>query len=69
MKSKGVFGAEIGRHGDETLGDPGGRQSGRKPWFEVIWLPFVDAYRTFLGNPGVNGRRVLEQLAGLPMSA
>jgi len=33
------------------------------------WLPFVDAYRTFLINPGIDGRRVLEQLTGLPMSA
>jgi hypothetical protein len=37
--------------------------------FCFAWLPFVDAYRTFLRNPGVDGRRVLEQLARLPISA
>ncbi len=36
---------------------------------ELGWLPFVDAYRTFLRNPGAEGRRVLEQLASLQMTA
>ena len=36
---------------------------------DLFWLPFVDAYRTFLRNPGADGRRVLDQLASLPMSA
>ena len=36
---------------------------------DLVWRPFVDAYRTFLRNPGADGRRVLEQLASLPMSA
>ena len=34
-----------------------------------IWLPFVNDYRTFLRNPSAEGRRILEQIDKLPMTA
>ncbi len=40
-----------------------------KVTLQLLWLPFVNDYRTFLGNPGVDGRRVLEEIDKFPMSA
>lgn len=34
-----------------------------------VWLPFVEDYRTFFTNHGAEGRRILEQIRALPISA